>query len=98
FCGSSPTPFALKKSASVPEAAGAIVTGGGAGSVGAEMPASSGVPGVTAGCPSACGAVAPASGATVIVCVTVAGIGSGGCGDNGPAGGGGRRESAGGAT
>jgi len=27
FCGSSVTPFALKKSASVPEAAGAIVAG-----------------------------------------------------------------------
>ena len=38
FWGSIWTPFALKKSASVPEAAGVIVTGGGAGTAGVDDP------------------------------------------------------------
>src|SRR6185436_20415421 len=55
FCGSSLTPFELKKSASVPVLAGVIVTGGGAGTAGAAMPAGIGVAGVTPGWPRACG-------------------------------------------
>src|SRR6185369_14098315 len=72
-----------KKSASVPEAAGVIVTGGGTGTAGIEIPPGATVAGATAGCPSICGAAA--LGATVTVCVTVAGIGSGGCGSTGSA-------------
>src|SRR2546426_10275659 len=49
FCGSSFTFFALKKSVSVPEAAGVIVTGGGTGTAGIEMPPGAAVAGAPAG-------------------------------------------------
>src|SRR3954469_16052759 len=86
FCGSIVTPLALKKSASVPEVAGAIVTGGGgAGAAGGALPPGSAAAGVTTGWPRACGATAAALGATVTGCATVAGTGSGGCGSTGSA-------------
>ena len=83
FCGSSFTFFALKKSVSVPEAAGVIVTGGGTGTAGIEMPPGAAVAGATAGWPSICGAAA--LGAAATVCVAVAGVGSCGCGNTGSA-------------
>ena len=61
-----------------------IVTGGGAGTAGAAIAGGHGVAGVTPGWPRACG-VAAASGGTATVCVTVAGMGSGGCGSTGSA-------------
>ena len=91
FCGSSLTPFSLKKSASVPEAAGAIVSGGGGGcrsgaAIAGGHRCRAGVDSRLArGLRGSRGAV----GATVTVCVTVRGSGSGGSGNTGSADGGG---------